>query len=371
MATPQVLDFEKLLAPIPGDNPAGVDLRETDSAKFYQIRDARTSASRAEADSIADPSSDRRADWRTLVTVSTGALCETTKSLEITAFLIEGLTRQYGFAGLRDGFRLARELASAFWDVIYPLPDEYGMETRVFTLGCLNGHDGDGTVTPAIDRIAITVTGSSDPFALWQYRQALEIDRLDPDVKQNKIAQGALSLEVFRAAVTETPAQFFADLLEDIQQAADEFQQLTEVLDDKCGHASPPSSDIRSALQRAKEEVEFFARDRLATLIPEETGEPVPEGEEGAKTSGEGGGQGGSTGPLRNREDAFRLLMQVADYFRKAEPHNPVSYSLQQVVRWGRMPLPDLLKELVSDDSMRMNLFKQIGIQSGDDSSGS
>jgi type VI secretion system protein ImpA len=245
------------------------------------------------------------------------------------------------------------------------------METRVFTLGCLNGHDGDGTVTPAIDRIAITPAGSADPFALWQYRQAMDIDRLESDVKQTKIAQGAPSLELFNTAVRETPALFFAELLADIQQAADEFQQLTSVLDEKCGHASPPSSDIRSALQRAKEEVEFFARDRLATLIPEDSGEAVPEGEEGATTSGGGGGQGGGgggTGPLRNREDAFRLLMQVADYFRKTEPHNPVSYSLQQVVRWGRMPLPELLKELVSDDSMRMNMFKQIGIQAGDDS---
>src|SRR5262245_47712879 len=50
MARPDVLDFTKLLAPIPGDNPAGADLRADASgvSDFYVIRDARKAASDAE-----------------------------------------------------------------------------------------------------------------------------------------------------------------------------------------------------------------------------------------------------------------------------------------------------------------------------------
>jgi type VI secretion system protein ImpA len=65
---------------------------------------------------------------------------------------------------------------------------------------------------------------------------------------------------------------------------------------------------------------------------------------------------------IATREDAFRCLLKVAAFFRQTEPHTVLSYSLEQAVRWGRMPLPELLTELIPDDSARLNLFKQVGI---------
>jgi type VI secretion system protein ImpA len=65
---------------------------------------------------------------------------------------------------------------------------------------------------------------------------------------------------------------------------------------------------------------------------------------------------------VETRQEAFQTLLGVADYFRRTEPHSPVSYALEQVVRWGRMPLPDLLAELVSDRSTREDIFKRTGI---------
>jgi type VI secretion system protein ImpA len=55
--------------------------------------------------------------------------------------------------------------------------------------------------------------------------------------------------------------------------------------------------------------------------------------------------------------------MKVAEFFRRTEPHSPVSYALEQAVRWGRMPLPDLIKDLVSDDTVRREFFRRTGIK--------
>jgi type VI secretion system protein ImpA len=55
-------------------------------------------------------------------------------------------------------------------------------------------------------------------------------------------------------------------------------------------------------------------------------------------------------------------LLRVAEFFRRTEPHTVLSYALEQVVRWGRMPLPALLRELIPDDGSRQQLFKQVGI---------
>jgi type VI secretion system protein ImpA len=69
-----------------------------------------------------------------------------------------------------------------------------------------------------------------------------------------------------------------------------------------------------------------------------------------------------ASGPINSREQAFRVLKDVAKFFRETEPHSPLSYSIEQVVRWGELPLPELLSELVSDSSARQALFKWVGI---------
>ena len=68
-------------------------------------------------------------------------------------------------------------------------------------------------------------------------------------------------------------------------------------------------------------------------------------------------------GQIGSREEAFRALLQVAEFFKRTEPHSPISYTLEQAVRWGRMPLPELLSELVPEDSTREQIFKLVGIR--------
>ena len=62
------------------------------------------------------------------------------------------------------------------------------------------------------------------------------------------------------------------------------------------------------------------------------------------------------------REEAFRRIEEIAEFFEKQEPHSPVHYGLRQIVRWGRMSLPELLRELMEDDSARAAFGKRVGI---------
>src|SRR5512135_1813636 len=123
MPSSAVLNFEKLLAPFPGENPAGVDLRADPSpvSDYYTIKGARETARATERliskGEVTDPP-----DWRSVVDRGTKVLSEKSKDLQIATYLIEALLRQHGYAGLRDGFRLARELVEKYWDQLYPLP---------------------------------------------------------------------------------------------------------------------------------------------------------------------------------------------------------------------------------------------------------
>src|SRR5271165_4118903 len=132
MASPEVLDFAKLAAPISAEKPTGEDPRKdiTPTSPYQQIREARNEARAAERQGAGDAAADPLPAWKRVRQLGEKALMEQAKDLQITAYLIEALVRLEGFVGLRDGFRLARELTEKYWDGLYPLPDEEGLENR-------------------------------------------------------------------------------------------------------------------------------------------------------------------------------------------------------------------------------------------------
>src|SRR5687768_17010260 len=112
MATPETIPVAELLAPIPGQFPAGNSLRADTSAGslYYAIKDARAAARAAEraALQLGDLEAADQADWAPVLDLAPRILKERAKDLEIAAWYIEALVRRRDFAGLRDGFKLAR-----------------------------------------------------------------------------------------------------------------------------------------------------------------------------------------------------------------------------------------------------------------------
>jgi len=367
MASEEVLDFTRLLAPIPGENPAGDDLREDFSpdSVYRQIRAARSEAREAERRVVYHDEQDvdpgEPADWKPVLELAPGAIAERSKDLEIVAYLTEALVRRDGYPGLRDGFRLARELVEQYWDNIFPLPDEEGVATRVSPLSNLNGIEGEGLLIGPITKIPITDGTSLGPYSALDYRLASEADaESDPDKRARRLGQpGFVTKKMFDGAVSETTADWFRNLLEDIDQCSADFEKLCEVLEEKCGQdesgypQAPPSSSIRSTLQDCRDTVVSISRHLLE--IEEEPAE-----DEGGALAAAGGGE---ISQVRTREEAFRAFLRAADFFRRTEPHSPISYKLEEIVRWGRMELPDLLKELIEDGTSLEGAYKKIGFK--------
>jgi type VI secretion system protein ImpA len=141
-------------------------------------------------------------------------------------------------------------------------------------------------------------------------------------------------------------------------------------MEEKCGRnenghsLAPPSSAIREALETCRGELRSLARHALPD--GDGSGSAVEGGTETAPLQGR---PANLSSEVRTREDAFRALLQVADYFKRTEPHSPVAYSLEQAVRWGRMPLPELLTELIPEQAAREQVFKVVGIKPPEETS--
>lgn len=73
----------------------------------------------------------------------------------------------------------------------------------------------------------------------------------------------------------------------------------------------------------------------------------------------------GAGEPLYTRDQAFTELRKVADFFRRTEPHSPVYMLLERAIRWGYMPLPELLEEMVGENDQVMSRINQLaGLES-------
>jgi len=372
MGTEATLDLDALLQSFSDDKPAGEDIREdfSPTSIYYQIKDARAAARTAERQNLMSDDPDaihqKVPEWNTVLELAPKVLTEHGKDLEIAAWYIEALIREFGFAGLRDGLRLVNALIDKFWDDLYPLPDEDGVETRVSPLTGLNGDDGDGTLIGPINQVPLTDGYSNGSFAAWQYEQAYEIETIvDPDKKEARIAQGGATLKTIESSVLETGASFFTSLIEDLDECIEEFSNMSSILDDKCGHDAPPTSNIRNALKRVKEITGFLTKDVLLSGDTEETqeGETTDVIQQGsAEVASKPKTASIENVSINTRDEAFRALLKVSDFFKRTEPHSPISYNLNQAVKWGRMSLPELLGELIPDERAREEYFKLAGI---------
>src|ERR1700676_5367179 len=147
---PDGFDLAALLAPAPGDAPAGADLRADSSPQslYFRLRDARAEARAAErAMESDDPTSVPPPQWRTIRDLAIEAIAGYSKDLEVAAWLTEALVRGDGLVGFSAGVRLMHGLVEGFWDDLFPLPDEDGMATRVGPVAGLNGQSGEGTLS--------------------------------------------------------------------------------------------------------------------------------------------------------------------------------------------------------------------------------
>lgn len=364
--TSAILDIEALAAPVPGPNPAGEDLRAdfTTGADFQRLRDLRTRVRAQErAADAADDETRPVAEWREIVALGTDLLTHRSKDLEIAAMLIEGMARLHGYAGLRDGFGLTRALVDRYWDGLFPEPDEDGIATRVRPITGLNGEGGEGTLIQPLRRIPL-IQGPQQHYGLWQIVQAGEIASLDPAQRQQRIDAGAADLEAIRTAAKEMTTATADTLLADIAAAQEAFQDLCRLLDERCGPDSPPSSNIRNVLDAARDALFLALGDRADALrAAQDTPPPPVAGSDPAAPAGPGPQAAARPGEIRTREDAFRLIEQAAAWFRQMEPQAVISYTLSEAVRRARLPLPELLEELLRDETARGDFLITAGVK--------
>lgn len=369
-----VIDFDVLLRPISDDNPSGEAMQY--SGLYDEIREARR-ADEVGLDYGQWQSSLKVADYRQVINLATAALTSQTKDLQVCAWLTEAIAKQHGFSGLRDGLRLLREIEENFWDTLYPEIDEGDMEGRANAIEWV-----DNQVSLAIKTIPITL-GQGFTYNNWDEAKTFDFpentDSLDYDeqeriknLKAQAETENRKTGDMWRAAKASTNRAFCEQLDFTLQECLTELTNLDLKNEEKFDRNQMPAvRELRKALDGIRTVVDGLLKEKREEE-PDAEEEII---EESIETTGEDGevvmvkkGPAVASGAIQSRQDALKRLSDVADYFRKAEPHSPVAHLVQRAVKWGNMSLEDWLQEVIKDSNTIENLRETLGIENSDDS---
>ncbi|MCC7060801.1 MAG: type VI secretion system ImpA family N-terminal domain-containing protein, partial [Burkholderiaceae bacterium] len=118
--------IEALLTPVPGDNPAGTELRY--DPRYEAVKEAR----REDPDlpRLEHDGPRKLADWPVVLKVARELVEKESKDLQLTGWLTEGLLHHQGLPGLATGITALRGILDTFWEGCFPEWDEEDPELR-------------------------------------------------------------------------------------------------------------------------------------------------------------------------------------------------------------------------------------------------
>jgi type VI secretion system protein ImpA len=173
--------------------------------------------------------------------------------------------------------------------------------------------------------------------------------------------------DMWRMAKSQTNRAFCEDLNLSLEECWAECQALDRTIEEKFDRNQMPG--LRN-LKKSLEDV----RGIVKTLLDEKRQQEPDEVEEDGAVEGEHGEVVGSigavgimrAGAIQNRQDALKRLADVSEYFKKNEPHSPVSYLVQRAVKWGNMPLENWLQDVIKDETVIFQIRQTLGFNTID-----
>lgn len=231
-----------LLKPIPGENPAGEDLRY--SATYEEIKEARR-----EEDDLSQGAWKRErkiADYRLVIKLAAQALGEKSKDLQLGAWLAEALVHEQGYGGLRSGIELNLRLLESFWEHLYPKLEEDDAELRAAPLAWLGSK-----LETAVRHVPLVAAGHD----WFTYKDARAVGYEEPQAtpeqkkaREKALSEGRLSAEAFDKEFAATPRAYYAQAETDLSSALSLLRTLDELCTARFGDAAPAFGKLRDAI---------------------------------------------------------------------------------------------------------------------------
>jgi type VI secretion system protein ImpA len=333
---------EDILAPIPGENPSGIDLRyDTKLLIFDKIKEARR-----QDDNLAqgDWQSERKtANFPLVVKLAQETLAKVSKDLQLAAYLSEALLQTERFGGLRKGIDLTYRLLTEFWDTVYPVIEDGDRELRARPLSWI------GSMLDYPLRSAPIVTAGYSYLTYKDSRTVGYEDQAKTDkdrkARSTMIDGGKLAPEVFDKGFGETPKAFYLQAEKDLDGCLEVLASLESFCDEKFEDDAPSFGKLKTALTDVRHVIHGLLekkREKEPDPVEEAPAEEPPAASATSDENETGGvhatGLTGSfTAEPADRQQAVAAIIAAAAFLRKREPFSPAPFLLLRGLRWGEL----------------------------------
>ena len=338
---------EDILSPIPGENPAGADLRrDTQLLVYERIKEARRQDDGLPAGEWV--SEQKMADYPAVVRIAEEAIATSSKDLQLSAWLTEGLLHTDRFGGLRQGLDLCRRILMEFWDMAYPVLEDGDFEMRAMPLNWMGS---------ALSIPVRSVPLVADTKYSWLTYQESRLVGYEEQAKTSKERdtrtklidkEQKLAPEVFDKAFDLTPKDFYAEAEKDLDSSLASLGSLDKVCREKFEHDAPSFGKLRDALEDVRRTVHTLL-EKKREKEPDKAPDVPAQGVEGQPKAEAAGSEAGNGADVRekaasifvaepaDRRDAIAAIVGAASFLRRREPFSPAPYLLLRGLRWGEL----------------------------------
>ena len=393
--------FENLIAPISTEAPTGGYLK-LDRTEYRAIRNRYNASLSSFRQLIETPETFNDADlvdvnrhnWSTFRDTVEQALCQKTKDLELLSWYITTLAFSNSpLPDLANGFRLLVVYLDTFWDSLHPtLPnsksnsdtdDNQQKERAEFRIKPLMQFVGDAPDASALFMPAqfIHLVGNINYSNYLHAENSGTLDALkkqaseqfNSSVTDNVLAldsilselvkvETALNRRCLEANIAPIRLKYVHDIFQTLLQAlrilvGDKYDRWPlDAVNSESKDNQPTEGNAASIQQDSTLGASLLNNTVSESLTPNDSVSKVSKSNtQTSPMNALNTPKLNSCEQLKNREQAFRQLGELAEYFRQTEPHSPTSYLLERAIQWGHLSLPELMSVLMGHDPSALN----------------
>lgn len=339
---------EDILKPLA--NPIGENLRR--SPVYQKIKEAR-SEDQDDAPKGKWEWEPKKADSITVIELTTDALVNKSKDLQLAAWLAEALIRQQGLSVVPECIKLIHNLQLQFWDTLYPPLEGASPEYRATP---------QESFAACCDRLLRKVPLTQKGYNWLEYMESRAVGYKaapeEEDLKQKK----KITAEDFDEAVEKTPRDFYVDFCSQLESSRQALAGLEDFCHEKYGDVAPSFLKLGNVLQDLQQTVNVFLRqkkeqkpkdaieetrhaspgdqsvvDEAASRVPAPAILPSSQEPIAAAQSDKSPSITIPEGGLGSLENAATFVGSVAKDLRKLDPKSVVPYLLTRSLRWGEL----------------------------------
>ena len=365
------VDIDVFLKPISEDSLCGEDL--SFSNDFHEIKKAKTQDDPllVQGDWVSEP---KQADWSFVANKCSTLLADKSKDIRILTWLSESWGHLYGFEGISKGLELSHRMLMDYWFDLHPRIEDDDLDQR---LGLLQGLT---TQLPSVIK-HVPLMNTAPFYSIFDYEKILHQQNIRLKNAEDSGSYNHSELEQFEQSLLLSPQSFHINQYQTFSDILKHWENLKNVLDTLMQLDAPSFASIDSQLENIhKTLTKIYKADRF--VIEQDIADMNQETQAGVESThqtqhtptvatniSEKTFQPQAQNHIQNREQAIRVLKEIADYFETNEPHSPVSYMLQKTIKWSQMPLHEWLAQVIKNDNNPLETVQELlGVKNNNES---